>query len=364
MTKHSYIKGRILKNTASKIVMLAAIISLTAVLLIFLNSRAALYQGPISDHFDGRRFLNQTPDHTLTDMLKWMWEMETVEWPEWVDDPPQPKPIEEVNKGELRITYINHATTLIQLDGLNILTDPFWSERAGPISWLGSKRIRAPGVAMQDLPTIDAIIISHDHYDHLDLASLRQLTVQFKPLILVGLGVKPLLESKGFSGANIVEMDWWQDYSLEPDALKITFVPAWHNSGRSPFAGNRTLWGGFVIEGSAGRVYFAGDTAYGQFLDQIRERFAPFRLTIFPIGSYEKRWFMKNQHFNPDDAVQAHQLLESKQSVGMHFGTILEHPEQTIDAHEQDLAAALEKYNLSPSAFWVLKFGEGRYVSE
>jgi L-ascorbate metabolism protein UlaG (beta-lactamase superfamily) len=330
------------------------------VAFIFL-SPASSYQGPPSDHFDGKTFFNEEPDHTFTDMVKWLWEMNTVDWPTWVNDPPQPKPVAFVNGNDLKFTYINHATTLIQMDSLNILTDPIWSMRASPVSWIGTKRVRAPGVKLEDLPKIDVILISHDHYDHLDLPTLKQLVKIHNPLILVGLGVKPLLVDEGIT--NVIEMDWWQNQTLHPANVKITFVPARHTSGRSMWGGNQTLWGGFVIEGSGGRVFFAGDTGYGNFLQAIKERFDNFRLTILPIGNYEKRWFMKSQHMNPEDAVRVHKLLNSGQSVGIHYATFLEHAEQTIDAHQLDLADALKDNGLNDSTFWVLKFGEGKYVA-
>ena len=337
------------------------IVGITLFTLVLEGCGAPLYKGPTSDHFDGRRFYNAEPDdHTFGAMVKWMLGMKTVAWPEWINDPPQPKPVASVNTGDLRVTYINHATVLIQMDGVNILTDPIWSKRAGPFSWIGTKRVRAPGVKLEDLPKMDLILISHDHYDHLDVPTLKQLDKRDHPPILVGLGVKTILAAKGF--ANVIELDWWQDYPLPSAGMNVTFVPALHTSGRGLFGGKKSLWGGFVVEGTAGRVYFAGDTAYGSFLDAIRERFPDFRLTIFPLGNYEKRWIMKNQHINPDDAVKAHQLLHSHQSMGVHFGTFVEHPEQTIDAHEIDLAVALQQYNVPASAFWLLQFGEGRDV--
>jgi L-ascorbate metabolism protein UlaG (beta-lactamase superfamily) len=330
--------------------------------ILIINSKQPLYHGPVSDHFDGLHFFQEGSDHSFGKMVKWLWEMETVDWPEWINDPPQPKSPERVNNGELRVTYINHATLLIQVDGVNVLTDPIWSMRAGPFSRLGPKRVRAPGIAMKDLPQIDIILISHDHYDHLDLATLEQLARRDRPVVLAGLGVKTLLTSLNFS--EVHEMDWWQEFDFKENRMKFTFVPAVHNSGRGMLGGNRTLWGGFVIEGKSGRVYFAGDTGYGSFLGSIKKRFGGFRLAVFPIGSYEKRWFMKNQHMNPDDAVKAHRLLGVKQSVGMHFGTFAEHPEQAVDAHERDLSAALKKYGVNESAFWVLGFGEGIRVPE
>lgn len=245
---------------------------LTIIFLMVFIKGCSYSQGPPTDHFDGSRFFNREPDNTFIDHMKWMWEMETVEWPEWIDDPPQPPPVSHVKEGKLRINYINHATVLIQMDGINILTDPNWSERAGPFSWVGPKRVRAPGIRMEDLPNIDIILISHDHYDHLDIPTLKRLHDSHQPIILVGLGVKSRLES--IRGKHIVEMDWWQEYRYTTD-LRITFVPARHNSGRGLFDKNRTLWGGFAIDGSAGRVLFMGDTAFGEFLKEIKKEFNP-----------------------------------------------------------------------------------------
>ena len=329
------------------------------ILLIFLFQGCAYYEGPPSDHFDGSRFFNIEPDNTFFDHLKWLWEMDTVDWPEWIEDPPQPPPIAHVKEFGLRVTFINHATVLIQMDGFNILTDPIWSERAGPILWVGTKRVRAPGVKMEDLPNIDIILISHDHYDHLDIPTLQYFIENHQPIILVGLGVKRRLESVG--GNNIIELDWWQEF-IYSSGKRITFVPSRHNSGRGIFDKNKTLWGGFVIEGSAGNVLFMGDTAFGELLKEIKKKCTHFRLAILPIGSYKKRWFMRSQHMSPDDAVSVHEMLEVTQSMGIHFGTFEEHPEQTIDAHEKDLKVALEKHNVPESEFWILKFGEGREV--
>ena len=339
-----------------------AIIFKVIILLMIFTQGCSYHQGEPSDHFDGSRFFNKKSDNTFWDHAKWMWEIETVKWPEWIDNPPQPTPIKNVQEGDLRITYINHSTVLIQIDGINILTDPIWSERAGPLSAVGAKRVRAPGVRIEDLPNIDIILLSHDHYDHLDTKSLQQLNDTYHPAVLAGLGVKRRLES--ITGKKrCIELDWWQEY-IYSTGTKIIFVPSRHNSGRGVFDKNKTLWGGFVIQGSEGNVLFMGDTAFGDFLEEIKTKFTRFRLAVLPIGSYEKRWFMKSQHMNPDDAVQAHKMLDVSQSVGIHFATFKEHPEQTIDAHEKDLKIALAKYNIAESRFWVLKFGEGRDVPQ
>lgn len=336
---------------------------LILILLVFvIRGCIPIHRGPLSDHFDGTRFYNDEQGHTFTDMLKWLWEMDTVEWPESVVDPTQPEPLAHVGDGDVKITFINHATILIQMDSVNILTDPIWSVRASPLSWFGTKRVRTPGVKLQDLPGIDLILISHDHYDHLDLPTLQELAKRDQPLILCGLGVKSIVESSGIT--LVRELDWWQSHPVQTTDLKITFVPALHNSGRGLSGANRTLWGGFILEGKSGTIYFAGDTGYGQFLNDVKRQFPEFDLTIFPIGSYEMRWFMKTQHMNPDDAVKAHILLNSRQSLGMHYGTFSEHPEQSIDAHETDIKIALDRYDIPESEFWILQFGEGRYLNQ
>jgi len=259
----------------------------------------AAHRGPVSGHFDGTRFVNPEGRYSLLDTARWLAEMETVDWPEWIDDPPQAPPPRSVGRGALRVTYVNHATVLVQVDGVNVLTDPVWSDRAGPTSWLGAKRVRAPGVRFELLPPIDYVLLSHDHYDHLDLATIEKLDRRDHPKFVAGLGVRALLESRGIR--DVVELDWWQTYEREGAGIRIAFVPARHGSGRWPLLRDRTLWGGFVIEAPSGQVYFAGDTALGAFVGDIARAFQRIRLAILPIGSYEKRWFMRTQHTNPDD---------------------------------------------------------------
>lgn len=318
-----------------------------------------------SDHFDGKRFFNREPEprYSLEDRLRWLGSTRAVEWPDWIDDPKFPPPPAQVGPCALRVTYINHATMLIQLDGVNILTDPVWSERASPLSWLGPKRVRAAGIALERLPRIDVVLVSHDHYDHLDLRTLQQLAQRHRPAILVGVGMGRLLAEHDIG--SVTEMDWWQERDGLPNGLKVTFVPARHGSGRGVFDRNTTLWGGFVVTASAGRVYFAGDTGYGESLEEISRRFAPFRLAILPVGHYEPRWMMQPVHLSPDDAVRVHRLMKANRSVGMHFGTFHGfggHNNEEVDQHEADLKVALERHSVAASDFWLLGFGEGRDV--
>ncbi len=326
------------------------------------NASGIGHHGTPSDHFDGSRFFMEDNDHGFIDMVKWIWEMETVEWPEWIEDPEQPPPPLTVGHGQLRVTYINHATVLLQMDGINILTDPIWSLRAGPFSWLGAKRIRNPGIPFDRLPKIDLVLISHDHYDHLDIPTLKIIDERDQPMVVCGLGLESYLKKKGI--LRVHELDWWQSIPVKDHTLTVTFVPAKHSSGRWPFMANKTLWGGYVISSDEGHIYFAGDSGYGEFIEQIANRYERFRLTILPMGNYEKRWFMKNQHMNPEDAVKAHLVLNSSQSMGIHYATFAEHPEQTVDAHETDLSNALLKHKVNPSRFWILGFGENRVVEK
>ncbi len=334
----------------------AAVIS-GGLFLFGITGCSPLYEGPVTDHFDGSQFYNQEPGHSFFDIVKWVWEMETVAWPEWIADEPFPPPERYAGMGRLRATFINHATVLIQMDSINILTDPIWSDYAGPVSFLGTKRVRAPGVAFDSLPPIDYVLISHDHYDHLDIPTLYQLYKRDHPVILAGLGVKRILELAHIK--NTYELDWWDSYAPEPGKTRFVFVPAQHGSGRMPFRENRTLWGGFVIEHPDGNIYYAGDTGYGCFVDSLKKRYNGFRFGILPIGNYEKRWFMKSQHLSPGDAVRLQCELRIGLCMGVHHSTFAEHPEQEIDAHERDLDRALRKSALPDSIFRVLKFGEG-----
>lgn len=263
-------------------------------------------------------------------------------------------PPARVDAGNLRVTFVGYATVLIQIDGVNILTDPVWSKRVSPFSFVGPKRVRPPGVRFEDLPPIHAVVVSHDHYDHLDVPTLKRLAQDHQPRFFVGLGNNKLLKAKKIGGAT--ELDWWQTVEL-PNGVRITSVPARHWSGRGLTNRNRTLWSGYVIESSAGAVYFAGDTGYGVHFEQIARRFPAIRLALLPIGAHLPRWFMQANHMSPEDAVRAHQLLRPKTSLGIHFGTFAlgdDGERQPVDELNRALLQA------DDSAFEVLAFGEGK----
>ncbi len=318
------------------------------------------HRGPLSDHFDGRRFRNQeqAEEHGFLDMLRWMTSREAGPWREFTDAPPGPSPPRRVGPGELRVTFVNHSTVLVQQDGVNVLTDPVWSDRVGPVSWAGAKRHRPPGIRFEDLPPIDVVLVSHNHYDHLDLPTLQRLVARDRPRILTGLGNRHLLVDHGI-GAAAVELDWWQ--SLAIGGLRFTAVPAAHWSNRGLADRRATLWCGFVIEGPAGRVFFAGDTGHGPHFAQIRERLGAPRLSLLPIGAYRPRWFMKRLHLDPADALLAHRELSSATSVGIHFGTF-----SLADdgGHEpvETLRRLLDEAGDDAPRFWALANGEGRLV--
>jgi L-ascorbate metabolism protein UlaG (beta-lactamase superfamily) len=270
------------------------------------------YRGPRSDHFDGRRFHNLRPGwQSERSFLEWQLNRETDVWARWVDAAPGPKPPERVGEGRVRVTLVNHSTVLLQLDGINILTDPIWSMRCSPAGFIGPKRHRPPGIRFDDLPPIDAVLVSHNHYDHCDLPTLRRIAT---PRLFTPLGNSRLI------GRGTTELDWWESSALTND-IKITVVPAQHFSARALSDRNANLWGGFVITAPSGNLYFAGDTGWGDHFAEIAARFAPIRLALLPIGSYLPRWFMKPAHIDPAEAVEAHCVLGAKSSVAIHYGT-------------------------------------------
>ncbi len=315
---------------------------------------ASHYDGPITDHFNGEVFYNADPiEHDFSDLVRWLRTRDNHPWERVSAFTPQPPPPERVDG--LRITWINHATVLIQVDGLNVLTDPIWSDRASPLSWLGPHRYHPPGIRFDDLPPIDAVLISHAHYDHLDLPTIRRLAAAHDPLFVAGLGLAPLLKSPG--AKRVQTLDWWQALTLAP-GLELHATPARHWANRSPFDRNRTLWAGYYLDSRHGGVYFAGDTGMAPHFEAIRRRLGAPRVALLPIGAYEPRWFMAQQHMNPADAVAAHQQLGATQSIGIHFGTF-KLTDEAQYAPIEALAQARAQAGLGNGDFWAPAFGVG-----
>jgi L-ascorbate metabolism protein UlaG (beta-lactamase superfamily) len=255
------------------------------------------------------------------------------------------------------VTFVGHSTFLIGTATSNVLIDPVYAERAGPRSWTGPRRVRPPGVRFDDLPPISMVLLSHNHYDHCDTGTLKLLARRFNPAAVTPPGNGRLLRSVGFR--KIEQLDWWETSSTTP--LPVTVTPAQHFSARTPFDRNRALWGGFLIEAHGRRIFHAGDTGYGPHFRVIGERLGPIDLALLPIGAYEPRWFMKDVHLTPAEAVQAHLDLGARQSVAMHFGTFQLTPEG-IDQPVRDLSVALRDRAVPAEQFRTLETGESLLV--
>jgi L-ascorbate metabolism protein UlaG (beta-lactamase superfamily) len=306
----------------------------------------------VSDHRKGTRFVNPTgtAGQPLSKVQRMLREPRTP-WPKYIEVRPQLPPA--LHDAAAVVTFIGHATFLIQTAAGNILTDPMYSERASPVTWAGPRRVRQPGVRFDDLPPVSTVLLSHNHYDHCDLPTLRRLAKRFDPVVVTPLGNGRLVRSVGIR--HVEELDWWQEATI--GVLSISLTPAHHFSARTPFDRNRALWGGFALRADHARIVFAGDTAYGNFFTETRRRLGPIDLALLPIGAYEPRWFMQAVHMNPAEAVQAHLDLEAAQSIAMHFGTF-QLTTEGIDDPPRALHEACLARNVPLSRFRLLGFGE------
>jgi L-ascorbate metabolism protein UlaG (beta-lactamase superfamily) len=329
---------------------------------------------PISDHFDGAHFFNPgipQPSFSSTGnppnrgvfwyLWRWLFSNDRPQWPELTDSSTGPPPVTQVPKGALRIIPIGHSTFLIQMDEVNILTDPIWSDRCSPVSWAGPKRRQPPGIRFEDLPRIDVVLVSHNHYDHLDIRTLKRLASKGTPRIVVPLGNLPLVRESGIPMTE--ELDWWQSIPLFPN-LRITLVPARHFSARTPWDRNKTLWGGFVISGPSGNVFYAGDTGYGPHFREIARRFSPIRVALLPISPFRTQKptdstppHFSTVHMGPLEAVEAHLDLRAHLSLAAHFQVFQLGWDGFNDAvNELDLS--LKKYRLPSGEFVAPVFGQ------
>jgi len=326
-----------------------------------------------SDHYDGEHYFNPSAEQSATPagnqprrgsyswIKRWILGGDWSEWNPGQDLSPGPRPAARVPEGAMTVIPVGHATFLIQMDGLNILTDPIWSERCSPVSWAGPRRHRTPGIRFEDLPPIDVVLVSHNHYDHLDRPTLEKLARKGVPLSLTALGNRQLIRDAGIPA--VVEMDWWQSFRLSPQVV-VTLVPAQHFSARTLWDRNKTLWGGFVISGPSGHLYFAGDTGYGPHFREIFRRFGPIRVAILPIAPFRLQQpadpplaYGSIVHMGPVEAVQAHLDLGADVSIAAHFRVFQLGPDGFDDAVNL-LASTLKKQRIRSDTFITPQFGK------
>ena len=310
---------------------------------------------PVSDHCDGELFFNPhaCTDRTLRDLLRWWRTRTAVPWPTAVPVG-TPGPLPGVPAGRVAATFIGHSTFLLRTTALSVLTDPVFTRHAGPLGRFGPRRVRPPALSLDQLPAVDVVLVSHNHYDHLQWTSLGEIDRRFGPVLAAPLGLAAFLRRAGLR--RVVELDWWERARLErPD--RITLVPAQHFSARTPFDRNRTLWGGFVVESGGRTIYVVGDSGYSPQFREIGARFPSIDLALIPIGAYEPRWFMQPVHVNPEEAVRIHLAVGSRGSVAMHYGTF-HLTDEGIDEPIERLAQARDAAGLSAGAFRAMGFGE------
>jgi L-ascorbate metabolism protein UlaG (beta-lactamase superfamily) len=313
-----------------------------------------------SPQFNGTNFENPEPTGKgFGDFIRWQMTSSKGYWPDWIDDSPGSEPADRVNGETVNVTWINHSTVLIQTEELNILTDPVWSYRIGPWNIVGPTRHRPPGLAFSDLPPIDVVLISHNHYDHMDLPTLRRLQKNHEPRFFVPLGNKAFLQNQGLD--RVTALDWWESSSA--GGQQVTAVPARHFSGRGVSDVKKALWSGFVVSTGQGPLYFAGDTGWGGHFREIRDRFGPVQLALIPIGAYVPRWFMKAHHINPAEAVRAHDILGAHRSLAIHWGTFAQADDGYIEPVLDLREALYETSKVTHREFWVLPEGETRRLT-
>ena len=319
------------------------------------------YSGPVSDHFDGEHFFDPdgVPPRTPREILRWQLggDRNRAKWPDWAPSPFSDEPPARVEGGKVRFSFVGHASWLIQTAGLNILVDPVWSERVSPFSFAGPKRHNDPGIAFDALPDIDIVLVSHGHYDHLDVATLKKLAARFSPRVITPLG-NDLTMREADTAINAEAYDWKDRVELG-NAIAATLVPTRHWSARGLFDRNKALWASFVLETPAGKLYIVCDSGYGdgKHFRRVAEAHGPLRLAILPIGAYEPRWFMRDQHMNPVDAVQALADCGAAQALAHHHGTF-QLTDEAIDAPAIALAEALDAAKVPRERFAVLKPGQ------
>lgn len=311
---------------------------------------------PVSDHFDGRRFHNVDPEaktRPLSDVWKWSRARRPAVWPRNIVDDVGPLP--STPSGDvISVTFIGHSTFLLRWGGVTLLTDPVFAAHAGPWGRIGPRRARGPAYRLEQLPKVDLVLQSHNHYDHLDLGAHATLGRRDAPKIVTPAGNRAYLPKSVRD--RVTEHDWWGASEPIP-GVRVTVVPAQHFSARTPWDRDRALWGGFVVERGGRTLYFAGDSGYCGHFREIGGRFPGVDVALIPIGAYDPRWFMRPVHLDPEEALQAHLDLGARRSIAMHFGTF-QLTDEGIDEPGARLAAARQGAGLPEDAFTVPRPGE------
>ncbi|MDQ0455834.1 MBL fold metallo-hydrolase [Rhizobium paknamense] len=324
-----------------------------------IRKRNPYYQGPVSDHFDGRLFFTPEAEtlKSFSDVMRWMRTRKKSDWPRrWPEAPHAAKPLARVEGDGLGITMIGHASLLIQIAGLNILTDPVFERRASPFSVAGPLRVNDPGIAFADLPPIDLVLLTHNHYDHMDIRTLKRLKKTHDPLVITPLGNDTILK-RSIPDLRIGCVDWGETVAAGTSVIHCE--PTCHWSARGVGDRAMALWCSFVIETPAGKIYHIGDTSFheGRHYRMIREKHGDLRAAILPIGAYEPRWFMKTGHQNPEEAVAGFQLCGARFAVAHHWGTF-QLTDEPIEAPRQALHEALSKAGVEADRFRTLLPGQ------
>ena len=317
------------------------------------------YQGPRSDHFDGTRFFmaGAISSNRMSDLMRWWWTEPRSRWPRWAPSGFADRPPPRVGGSRLRISFVGHASLLLQTGGLNLLIDPVWSARVSPLRWIGPRRVNDPGIVFSALPPIDAVLVSHSHYDHLDLATLSRLNAAHAPRVITPLGNDTIM--RRYDPAIRAEAYDWGDEVTLSENVAVRLAPMRHWSARSLTDRNRALWAAFILTTPAGRIYHVGDSGYGdgQQFRAARDAHGPFRLAVLPIGAYEPRWFMRHHHMDPQDAVAAFVDTAARLALAHHHGTF-QLTNEAIDAPAHELAQAREAAGIAPERFRLLRPGE------
>ncbi len=320
--------------------------------------RNPYYSGPVTDHFDGTRFFIRgvTRDKRPQDIWKWWAGGGQHRWPAHAPafhDHPPPR----VEGSDVRVSNVGHATLLIQTHGANILVDPVWSQRASPVQWAGPKRVNAPGIALENLPKLDAVLVSHNHYDHLDLASLTRIAGHGRARVLTPLGNDAIIRRHDAS-IRAETFDWNARVEIAP-GVAVHFEPSYHWSARGLGDRRMALWCAFVIETPSGPIYHIADTGWGDgaIFPAAREKHGDFRLAILPIGAYEPRWFMRDQHVNPEESVRIFQACGARQALAHHWGTF-QLTNEAIEEPVRALHEALDQQGIDRERFAVRRPGE------